>query len=227
MSSVATVLALVRVHLQELSEPASTPQYQDDEQLIPYISRAHRKVANDLASIDESGFFESESTLSVTASAESVALPSDFGRVITVEWLTSNGVRWPIEPITQAQRSQHRMSTVSAGGDGGPTPGYWLRGMTMMVLPVRSTAQTLYLTYVAIPAVLTSGSSLETPTDCDGVVARYAAILAASDAKQEVFDWTRILVSEVEEMKQRYTKRASSGTVSQVDDTYTRALLGG
>lgn len=227
MSTVTQLLARTRVHLQELAEPGSAPQFQDDEQLIPYISDAHRWCANELASVDESGFFESETTLTVAASTEAANLPSDFLRVVAVEWLVSNGVRVPIEAITRAQLSEHRMATVTASGDTGPKPGYFLRGNTIIFLPTRTTTQTMYLTYIYAPAALVAGDSLSTPTDCDPIVARRAAIMAASDAKMDVLDWTRILVSDIEAMKQRYTKRATSGTVTQVDDTFTRALFRG
>ncbi len=215
MGSLATaLLTRVRTHLEE----SSANEFNDNDQLYPYISDGHDYVAGQLASIDEAGWFEKEDTVTVSASAESASLPSDFQSMILCEWLDSNSVRHDLRRLNRAQITQ--MRTVSAVA-GDVQPGYWLLQNTIHVLPISSSARTLKVTYKYDPAVITSASTLETPTRYDHIVALYAAIRALADDGHKDDVWNQMLQGFVADMIQRETSRADRGHGQSVENVYT------
>lgn len=214
MGSAATaLLARVRLHLEEASANEFT-----DAQLYNYITDGSDYVAAQLSSIDEGGWFEKEGTVTVLASTESIALPSDFQRMILVEWLDANSVRHDLQRLNRAQITSHR--TVSAVS-GDVLPGYWILQETIHVLPISSSARTLKLTYNYAPAAISSGSTLETPTRYDKVVALYAAICALADDGHKDDVWNSMLQGFVAEMVQRETSRQDRGHGGSVEMVYT------
>lgn len=216
MSAGSVLLAAVRVHLEEETEN----EFKDDEQLYPYISRGQRFVAAKLASIEGAGWFEKESTVTVSANAESANLPSDFVRMKLCEWLDANSVRHSIRPIPYSKVTQMR-AVSSVAGD--VPPAYFLLQNTIHVLPISSSSRTLKLIHEYEPAVVDAAvDSLETPDRYDHVVALFAAISALADDGGRRNDvWLTMLDGFVADMVQRETQRMDRGHGQSVEMVYT------
>lgn len=216
MSSLASVInTKVRVHLQEATEN----EFSDANQLYPYIDQGHRFVAAQLSDIEESGWFEKTSTVTVSASSESAVLPTDFLRAVLVEWIDSSSIAHDLRPIPRSKITQSRTVSTVAGD---VLPAYWLVQNTIHLLPVSGVARTLHLTHTYEPAAITiGGDTLETPTRYDHVVALYAAIKALADDGRADQVWNTMLQGFAAEMVQRETSRRDRGHGQSVEMVYT------
>lgn len=213
-SAASAILTRARIHLEEATANEFT-----DAQLYNYISDGHRFVAAQLSEIDEAGWFEKESTVTVSASTETGTLPTDFLRATVVQWVDSNSNRHDLIPIPRSKITEMRTATAVSGD---VEPGYFLRQYAIHVLPISTSARTLKIQHTYEPAAFSATTTLETPDRYDHVIALYAAIRALADDQRKDDNWNSMLHGFVAEMVQRECQRRDRGHGQSVEMVYTQ-----
>lgn len=221
MSTVATVLAKLRIRLDETSANEWT-----DAQLISYIADAEQWLAAKLGMLVGSGRFRYRDTIALSASTETYALTSltkRFAEVIEVQMLWQS-VYIDLPRLHDGDDALAR--SLSTYVPGNVVPHYCLFAETIKFLPVSSEARTIYLNYRYLPSIKTaSGDTLETPQDWDHLLVLRAAHFANADAGQVNTSFDEEYASLIAELEEREQGRGFGSRQETIRPVAARSLF--
>ena len=164
MSTVSTVLATLRIQLDESSANEWT-----DAELIADIANAEQELANRMGLLFGSGRFRYRESITLAASTEAYALSSltkRFAEMIDI-MLVWNGEYIDLEKLNDGEDATVRGVVNSVPG-GLIIPKFALFNETIKFLPLSGSARTIWVIYRWLPTFKTSnGESLETPQQWD------------------------------------------------------------
>jgi hypothetical protein len=179
VSTVQTIVTLARVRLDE----ATANQWDDSAQLIPYVSRAERRLAGLLSRIPKARRFRKlHEQITLAANAETfdlttLAKPFDWLIEVTVLVGTAEVLLYNFEDGDSP--ALHNMGL--AGGS--IISRVELQDDNLVILPKFGQARTLYVSYAWFPAAKKSASTaIETPEKYDLDLANWVVYYAQADA---------------------------------------------
>lgn len=224
MSTVAEMLTRVRLELEE-----STAEEWTDALLTQYINDEHRQLIAMLAQIPDAGWGTYTETFTVAASTEQYdlsGLTHEFEAVNSLWHQRSSGSEVRVPLASERQFNLHRDSGQAVSSDS--TPHYQITRVGgveyLHFLPLSDATRTFRIVYDYVPAVLTSGQSLHTPSRYDDLLAamvkrRALATVGESDEALELFINQRTL-----KMEEREGSAASRSVAPRIE-TETSAEL--
>ena len=172
--------ALLKLTRTLLGDPSGDRWSRDE--LLELINTAQETAQVEIVEADES-FFDTFTELTVTAAPNDSLefdLPSDCGKVKTVERVVSNGPPVPGDPVTFQERNTLPGGAGQAYSYYGYTAGprYYLRGQKIGIVDPR-TGYTARLHYQKVlPALDDDSDTSEIPVEHHRVLALHAAKLA-------------------------------------------------
>lgn len=201
MSTIQTIVDAARVRLDE----TTASKWSDTTQLIPYASKAERRLAGILNRIPKARRFRKlHESATLAANAETFDLTSlakPFDWLISVSLLVAEEeiLLWTFEDgDAAALRNAGIGASLSVSRID-------LQDDNLVVLPRCATARTLYIDYAWIPAAKSSGSStIETPTKYDDDLRDYVVWYASADAglvNNTIEDQFALRESEIEDLE--------------------------
>ena len=178
MSTIQTIVDAARVRLDE----PTAAKFSDSSQLIPYTSKAERRLAGILNRIPKGRRFRKlHESITVTANSETfdlTTLAKAFDWLISVSMLVGNQ-----EVLLVNYEDGEAPYLRNAGLGGGLSISRIdLQDENLVLLPKSTTARTMYVDYAWLPAAKTSAAStIETPVKYDDDLRDYVVWYASAD----------------------------------------------
>ncbi len=222
MSTIATLVTAARYRLDELS----AHEWDDDNQLIPYINKAEIWVGELIGKLPGCGLFKYRDTSSLTAGTTTIALSSltkAFAEMRRIE-LQHDGTYWVnLAQMDEEDESRLRNAAISISGD--VIPKWRLFDTNIEFLPALSTTRTVGISYRWVPAVKTSGT-IETPALEDDLIVLRAAHFAMADRRETNSAFDVEYGSRIAETIDRYSGRQFGARGERVRTRVTSRFYG-
>lgn len=203
MSTIATLTTTLRYRLDELS----AHEWDDVEQLAPYINKAEIWVGELIGKLPGCGLFRYRDTASLTAGLTTIALSSltkAFAEMREVQ-LQYDGTYWTtLAPMDEEDETSLRNAALSSSGF--VIPRWRLFDTNVQFLPALTTTRTVAFSYRWVPAVKASGT-IETPAIEDDLIVLRAAHFAMSDRREANQSFDTEYAVRVAETIDRYSGR--------------------
>jgi len=209
VSTVSSVVTKLRTRLGEASEH----EFDDGDQLVPYVALAEQWLAQFLGRLRGSGYFRHRQTFSLSASTETYALSSlakTFAELVELTMQADGGYWNPVPVLRDGDEFLVRNQSIGAPS-GLVLPAARLLHESIQFLPTSTSARTFGIVFRYLPSLKTSGSeSLETPAALDYVLVLRAQHFALADegATNTSFD-------------EEY-----AGTLAEIEDQYAGRQFG-
>lgn len=221
MSTIQDIVTAARVRLDE----PTAAKFSDSSQLIPYTSKAERRLAGILNRIPKGRRFRKlHESFTVTANAETFDLTT---LAKAFDWLISVSLLVGTQEVLLVNFEDGDAPYLrnSGPGSGSSISRIDLQDDNLMILPKSSTARTMYADYAWIPAAKTSaGSTIETPTKYDDDLRDYVVWMASADlglVNNTIEEQFALREAEIEDLE-RSRRGISNEKVLRRDATFSR-----
>ena len=156
----------VVTRIREMSDMENT-QFVTDAEILRRVNQSYRRLYNEIVNTFQD-YFTTTDTITTVASTAEYDLPSDFYKLIGIDWQDENRP-YSLRRLEYSQRNTRLWPTTRPFG-------YILRQETVTIYPTPSSVETLTVSYIPVPANLVSGGTFNAHNGWDQYIVEQVSI---------------------------------------------------